>query len=174
VSESIDDYELHGAADAPGRCPGRFKGRTAGHRIEIAAPPELVWDIVSDFEGWPSWNPLYIATRGHAEPGGTLRFSVRLEGMKPQNGTAHVVTVRPGELLEYRISGLGGLVRNFRFVEIEELSPTRCAVTNGEVIGGPLGGLLFKAMGMKVGKGLEGMNLALRSLAERKWNGQRG
>lgn len=167
-------YELPDAAAAPGRGSGRFRGRATGHRIEIAAPPELVWDLVADYEGWPAWNPLYVATRGRAEPGGSLRFTVQLEGLKPQSGTAQVLTVRPGELLEYRIAGLGGLVRNLRFIEIEELSPTRCTVTNGEVIGGPLGGVLFRAMGAKVGRGLEGMNRALRALAERKWNGQRG
>lgn len=150
--------------------PGRINGCCVGHRIEIDAPPELVWDFVGDFEGWDSWNPLYVRTRGSAEPGQKLGFTVRLEGLKPQNGTAQVKAVQAPELLEYSISSMGGLVRIMRFVEIEEISPTRCAVTNGEIMGGALGGLIARAVRDKVGKGLQGMNEALQAIAERKWS----
>jgi hypothetical protein len=149
--------------------PGRIKGCCVGHRIEIDAPPEVVWDFVSDFDGWDSWNPLYVRTEGSVEPGQKLRFTVNLEGLKPQKGTAEVKVVRPHELLEYTISSMGGLVRIMRFVEVAEVSPTRCAVTNGEIMGGPLGGLVARAVREKVGKGLQAMNEALGAVAERKW-----
>jgi hypothetical protein len=29
----------------------------ASSEIEVAAPPEVVWDVIADFERWPSWNP---------------------------------------------------------------------------------------------------------------------
>lgn len=148
---------------------GRPRGRCIGHRIEIAAPPELVWDFVADFEGWQDWNPLYVESRGRAEPGSTVRFKVKLEGMKPQGGSAKVLLLEAGERLEYAMSGLGGLLKTHRFVDIEELSPTTCAVTNGEIMAGPLGGAVSRALGEKVGKGLEVMNEALRRVAERKW-----
>lgn len=163
-------YALAGADAAP----GRIAGACVGHRIEIAAPPELVWDFVADFEGWEDWNPLYIESAGRAEEGATIRFRVALEGMKPQAGKARVLTVSGGELLEYMTTSLGGLLKAFRFVEVEELSPTTCAVTNGEILGGPLGRVVAKGLGDKVGKGLEGMNRALRDVAERKWRGQSG
>jgi uncharacterized protein YndB with AHSA1/START domain len=25
--------------------------------IDVSAPPELVWDVLADFERWPEWNP---------------------------------------------------------------------------------------------------------------------
>ncbi|KHK89981.1 hypothetical protein LK12_19010 [Novosphingobium malaysiense] len=131
-----------------------------------------MWDFVADFEGWSVWNPLYVETSGHAEPGSQIRFAVKLDGMKPQKGSARIVTVRPNDLLEYALSSFGGLVKAFRFVEIEEVSPTRCAVSNGEIMGGALGALIARAMGRKVGKGLEGMNRALKREAEMKWSGQ--
>jgi uncharacterized protein YndB with AHSA1/START domain len=28
-----------------------------GSEIEIDAPPETVWDVLTDLERWPSWNP---------------------------------------------------------------------------------------------------------------------
>lgn len=152
--------------------PGRPRGRCVGHRIEIDAPPELVWDFIADFEGWREWNPLYPETEGRAEEGEPLRFTVKLEGLKPRAGAARVVTVRPHQLLEYRVANMGGLVKAFRFVELEEISPTRCVVSNGEILSGPLGRAVARAVGDKVGGGLEAMNRALRKVAELKWNGR--
>lgn len=169
MSESPDDHALPEGLAAP----GRMNGHCVGHRIEIDAPPELVWDFVADFEGWPDWNPLYVETSGRAEPGERIRFVVQLEGLKPQKAQARMVTIRSPELLEYRTANLGGLVKAFRFVEVEELTPTRCAVINGEILGGPLGSFVHRTVGTKVGKGLEAMNRALRRIAELKWNGAR-
>lgn len=170
MSREPSPYALPGCEDVA----GRPRGPCLGHRIEISAPPELVWDFIADFEGWQGWNPLYVESRGRAEPGGTVRFKVRLEGMKPQESTARILVVETNERLEYAMSGLGGLLKTHRFVEIEELSPTACAVTNGEIMGGPLGGLVSRALGDKVGKGLTAMNEALRQVAERKWRARAG
>ena len=168
MSEGASDYAMPERKDAP----GRISGRCVGHRIEIDAPPELVWDFIADFEGWADWNPLYADTAGRAEPGQRIRFAVKLEGLKPHKGHARVVSLRPNELLEYLTTSLGGLVKAFRFVELEELSPTRCAVVNGEIMGGVMGPAVFRAVGLKVGQGLEGMNHALRKVAELKWHGR--
>ena len=165
-----DAWQFAGACDEP----GRIKGHCVGHRVTIEAPPELVWDFVADFEGWKTWNPLYCDTSGSAEEGETLRFKVQLAGMKPQKGTAMVHAVRQDELLEYRVASMARLVKTFRFVEVEELSPTRCRVSNGEIIGGPLGPLVARAVGDKVAQGLRGMNQALKKVAERKWRGRPG
>lgn len=168
MNEAKPGWELPSGQQAP----GRLKGNCVGHRVEIDAPPELVWDFIADFDGWASWNPLYVATHGKAELGQKLRFTVRLEGLKPQKGAAKVTALHPNELLEYAMTSFGGLLKTQRFIEVEELSPTRCAVTNGEIMGGPLGALVSRAIGGKVGKGLQGMNEAMKRVAERKWNGR--
>jgi uncharacterized protein YndB with AHSA1/START domain len=171
LNEEIEDtWKFTGIYDEP----GRIKGHCVGHRITIEAPPELVWDFVADFEGWKSWNPLYSHTSGLAEEGETLRFCVNLAGRKPQKGKAQVHTVRQNELLEYGLSNLAGLVKVFRFIEVEELSPVRCRVINGEITGGPLRGPVSRARGERAAQGLRVMNVALKKVAERKWRGRPG
>jgi hypothetical protein len=44
--------------------------------IEIAAPPEVVWDVLTAFDRWPSWNP-DIKSMSAPEPlvvGSTFRW----------------------------------------------------------------------------------------------------
>jgi hypothetical protein len=144
----------------------RPAGRGVEHRIEIAAPAEAVWALVTDLPGWAAWNPLYVEGSGTVQVGQELRMLVAIEGMKPNRAVARVVTARPPDLLEYGMSNLGGLLRAFRYVQIERLGPDRCAVANGEIMSGPAGLLVARLIGEKVRRGLQRMNEALKMRAE--------
>jgi uncharacterized protein YndB with AHSA1/START domain len=45
---------------------------------EIAAPPELVWEVLVDFEAYAQWNPWLTEARGNAEVGASVDARVRL------------------------------------------------------------------------------------------------
>lgn len=137
-----------------------------GHRIEIAASAATVWAVIADLDNWGTWNPLYIEASGKAVVGTPLALTIQLEGMKPQQARATVVTVQPGACLEYAIANLGGLVKAFRYIDITPLGPDRCAVSNGEIMSGLLGNVLARVVGGKVRKGLTAMNEALKARVE--------
>ena len=44
--------------------------------VEIEASPEVVWDVLTRFEAWPSWNPdvKSMEFRGELEPGSEFRW----------------------------------------------------------------------------------------------------
>ena len=44
--------------------------------IEIAAPPEVVWDVLTAFARWPSWNPEIksMSVKGPVAIGSTFRW----------------------------------------------------------------------------------------------------
>jgi hypothetical protein len=136
------------------------------HSIEIAAPAAAVWRVLADLDRWGTWNPLYVEASGRPVVGQPFAMTIALEGMKPQQARATIVSVEPEALLEYAISNLGGLVKAFRYVQIEPCDPGTCAVRNGEIMTGLLGRLLARAVGEKVRKGLQGMNEALKAKAE--------
>jgi hypothetical protein len=56
--------------------------------IEIGAAPERVWEVLTDFVSFPSWNPFIRSVAGQAATG--ARLEVRIE---PPGGRA--MTFRP-------------------------------------------------------------------------------
>lgn len=48
----------------------------ASSEIWVAAPPELVWDVVADFKRWPEWNSdvKSMSVDGPAAPGTTFTW----------------------------------------------------------------------------------------------------
>lgn len=44
--------------------------------IQIAASPEVVWDVLTDFDRWPEWNPEVksMSYEGPLEPGSVFRW----------------------------------------------------------------------------------------------------
>ncbi len=43
--------------------------------IEIDAPPEVVWIVLTDFAAYPEWNPSLVGMTGELEAGHNLKFS---------------------------------------------------------------------------------------------------
>lgn len=49
---------------------------TAEGEIQIAAPPETVWAVISDLSSWPEWNPdvTSMTMEGLLAPGSSFRW----------------------------------------------------------------------------------------------------
>jgi hypothetical protein len=149
------------------------KGLRTEHRVGIQAPAQTIWEIVVDLDRWGEWNPLYTHASGEIRIGAPLDMTVQLEGMKPQPMKATLLEWVPNEQLHYQVTAMGGLVRATRFIEIEELAPQSCIVSNGEIMGGLLGPSLGRSIQGKVFRGLRGMNEALKERAEQRWRNGR-
>jgi hypothetical protein len=141
-------------------------GRGVEDRIVIAASPQAIWDKLADLNAWKQWNPLYVEAEGNLHVGARLDLAVALAGMKPRKAKAVVQKVEPGRFVQYEIVNLGGLVRATRYIALLPVGTTQIEVVNGEIMGGPLGQLLARAVGEKVRTGLAGMNRALKTLVE--------
>ena len=145
------------------------KGVCSEHRVGIQTPAEVIWGVIIDLEGWADWNPLYTRASGEIRIGSPLDMTVQLPGMKPQDLKATLLEWVPNEQLHYQIKAAGGLVRATRYIEIEELAPGSCIVSNGEIMGGLLGPTVARSLGGRVYKGLRLMNEALKEQAEARW-----
>lgn len=77
----------------------------------VNAPRQVVWQVFSDFVGWPLWNPSTRLTALEGGPGGAavgarLRLVVRPLGL-PLTVRARVVQVHPGRRLSIVVHWMG-------------------------------------------------------------------
>jgi len=74
--------------------------------IEIAASPERVWSVLTDFAAYPVWNP-YQTFEGRAEPFAILQISSRdLTGRALQVFNAAIWKLEPSRKLELLVGKL--------------------------------------------------------------------
>ncbi len=139
------------------------------HRIGVQAPAEVIWEVISDLDSWEIWNKLYPKASGTIRIGSVLDLTLALPGQAPQEIKPTVLEWVPNEQLHWRLTMVGGLVRNIRYFEIETLAGAGCIVSNGEIIGGLLGPRIAKRMGRNIHRAFMENNEALKVRAEALW-----
>jgi uncharacterized protein YndB with AHSA1/START domain len=72
--------------------------------IEITAPPEVVWDVLTSIERWPSWNPSVksVAMQGDLAEGSTFRWKAG-----PGTITSTIQRIEAPRLIEWTGKTLG-------------------------------------------------------------------
>lgn len=135
--------------------------KTIATEIHIAAPPERVWQILTDLPAHAAWDPFLASLEGELTVGARLRVRFRKGWtMRPR-----VTAVDPGRRLEWLGSlGVRGIFDGrHRFELVAEAGGTR--LHHGEEFGGILvplvGGLLADTA-----RGFEAFNLAIKERAE--------
>ena len=147
--------------------------RAVEHRIGVQAPAEIVWDVVSEFETWHQWNPLYRRAEGQMKIGTALTLEQHLPGQAPTVITPIVQDWVPYEQLHWRSSRMGGFVTTIRYLEIENMGPENATFSNGELFMG----LLLRFVGRDERRRLKAafteMGEAVRDRAEAIWSERR-
>ncbi len=135
--------------------------------IDIDAPPETVWEVLTDFAAYPEWNP-FMTVEGAPRTG--ERLTVRLT---PPGGRA--TTFRPTVLVadgtELRWRGkllVPGLYDGEHVFTLEERESDTTHLVHGEAFSGVLVGPINRRVGPAVERGFWQMNAALKERAERR------
>jgi hypothetical protein len=144
------------------------------HRVGVQTSADAIWEIIADIESWAGWNPLYPQARGKVRIGETLTLTLALPDQAQRTIQPVVVDWTPRELLHWRLSTMGGLVRSIRYIEIEELGPANCILSNGEIFRGPLSGAVGRRFGRSIRRGFTEMGEALKDRAEAAWQADAG
>ena len=149
--------------------------KTLGSAIDIAAAPDRVWQVLSNFSAYPQWNPFIVRAEGHAEVGSRLTLR-----MQPVGGRA--VTLRPtvidadeGRRLRWRGRvGIRGIFDAEHVFILESLGDGRTRLSQTERFTGVLVPLMAKSLDRRTLPAFRAMNDALRRRAEQAVTPQHG
>jgi hypothetical protein len=134
--------------------------------IEIGAPAERVWQILTDFASYPEWNPFVRSINGEVKEGAQLEVYLQPSGARGMTFRPTVLKAEPSR----QFSWLGhlfisGLFDGEHAFEIEQLED-RVRFVQRESFRGLLAPLLLRMLENDTRRGFEEMNAALKSRAE--------
>ncbi len=136
--------------------------------IDIAAPLENVWKVLTDFEGWKDWNAVFHVG-GQAGIGSRLNVTVYEERSKEGKSYPAVVTqLEAPRLLRWRARMMAGFI--FTNDKIFELKKTEqgAKLIHREGFSGLMVPLMWKKMEECALPMLESLNQALKKKVEGK------
>jgi len=134
--------------------------------IEIDATPEVVWQVLTDLDGYAEWNPFITSSIGTPEVGEKL-----VNRMEPPGGMAitlkpEVTVVEDGTSFEWLGKvGFPGLFDGRHRFDVEP-SPSGTRLIQSESLDGLLVRVMRKSVDTHTKSGFEAMNVALKARAE--------
>jgi hypothetical protein len=140
--------------------------RTIETSIDIAAPRWRVWQVLTDVERYPAWNPFITSVDGVLREGGKLRVRIEPPGRKAMTFEPTVVALAQERELRWLDRLLvPGLLDGEHAFRLEERA-AGCRFRHTERFSGVLVPLLGAGLLEAVRRGFEAMNAALKARAE--------
>jgi hypothetical protein len=135
-------------------------------QIEIDAPASRVWEVLTDFDAYPDWNPFVRRIAGRPEPGTKLEVRIQPSGGRGMTFRPTVLAAEPERELRWLgrllVPGVFDGEHSFR---IEPLGEGRVRFTQAELFSGALVPLLGRSLGATE-RGFAEMNESLKRRAE--------
>lgn len=135
--------------------------------IEIAAPPAVVWQVLTDFSRYGEWNPFLASVEGSLSVGSELQIVVSPPETREYHIVAKVVACEAERELRWRGNwGADFLFRGEHFFRLVPLEHGHTRFVHGE----DFAGILVRWLGRRltlVARGFVFMNQALKRQVER-------
>lgn len=142
---------------------------SADHNLEIDAPAELVWEVITDFPHYGEWNPFCLECTSTLKPGDTINMRVNL-GRAPQKVVEIIESCVPGKGFSYHMKPLPlGALRSLRSHAIEACGADKSQYRSHFELSGWLLPLVAAMFGEGMQSGFEQMSAGVKQRAEDLW-----
>jgi hypothetical protein len=140
------------------------------YTIDISASAARVWEILSDFPAYPSWNPFIRSISGTQSAGSRLNVTIQPQGGRPMAIAPTLLNFSPSKELRWKGQLLvPGVFDGEHYFQLTERAHGSVCLTHGEVFGGMLVPIFFRgALRRGTELGFQAMNQALKQRAESK------
>jgi hypothetical protein len=136
--------------------------------LVVEAPADVVWQVLTDFGQYRSWNPFVLACRSSLKPGDPIRMDVALVGTQKVEEVIESCTPGAGFAYHMKPYPLGALSSR-RTHEITALGPGRARYRSYFHLEGWLMPVVRGLMGARLERGFAGMTAGLKQRAEQVW-----
>ncbi|QUD86355.1 SRPBCC domain-containing protein [Phenylobacterium montanum] len=137
------------------------------HRIGIAAPANIIWEVMFDVSAWTQWSAIYAEATGEVRFGGSLALTLALPDHPPRPVKATILDWTPDEAIHWKTKGF--LMETTRYLEIEKLAETGCLFSNGEIFSGFGTRYLSRSRLRDLREGYGALGEGLKARAEALW-----
>jgi len=149
--------------------------KTLKTEIDIAAPPERVWEVLSDLDAYGEWNPFIVEATGSATIGDRLTLRMQPTSGRERTLRPTVTDVRPDELLQWEghlgVRGIMDVTHTFR---LKPAPGEGTRLVQAEDFRGLLVPLVARTLERGTLPAFEAMNEALKRRAEESVSSPRG
>lgn len=134
--------------------------------VEINAPAETVWQVITDLPRYGEWNPFCLAASSSLQPGDTIEMTVQLTA-RPQQVIEVMREFVPGRRFAYSMKPAPmGALSSLRSHDVEPLGPGRARYRSYFQLKGWLMPLVRALLGRKLEHGFGGMTTAVARRSE--------
>jgi len=111
---------------------------TISTTVDIDAPKKLVWDVLTDFDAYPEWNP-HMKIEGTAQVGTKLTVHLGANGGRGMAFKPTVLAATPDDELRWVGKlGFGGIIDGEHFFILDRNPDSTTRLTHGERYSGAL------------------------------------
>jgi hypothetical protein len=135
--------------------------------IEIEAPAEKVWQVLTTFEKYPEWNPFITRINGELRNGARLAVHMNPPNGREMTFSPTVLEVRENKELRWLGKAGAGMFNGEHKFAIQPVNEKRVRFLQSEKFTGLLVGLMGKKFDADTRQGFEEMNIALKNRAEK-------
>lgn len=146
------------------------KMQTIQTEIDIEAPPEKVWSIISEVDKWHEWSPTINASEGKAEIGSvvTITMMSKEPGKDGPKYNPEIIQMEEPTYFHWRAHMMAGFIfTNEKIIELEK-TESGTKVIHKETFKGLMAAAMKGQMEKGVSPMLNLMNDALKKVAEEK------
>ena len=133
----------------------------------VDAPAERVWEVLTDFDRYPEWNPSLPSIAGRPEAGSTVTLTLAMPGRPSAKVKARLTEMVPGRRMVWDGNvGADWLFAGHREFLIDPEPDGGVRLTHVEDVSGLLFPLFRLFMGGAIQRHHDGLNSAVKERAE--------